>query len=147
MISIDQIKKLREETEVSVGECKKALLEANGDFGKAKEILRKMGKELAEKKGSREANQGIIDCYVHPNKKIGVLLELNCETDFVAESPDFKNLAHEICLQVAGFPDETPLLDQSWIKDPSKTIKDLISECVAKLRENIVVKRSVKYEL
>lgn len=147
MVSIDQIKKLREETEVSVGECRKALLEAKGDFGKAKEILKEMGKDLAEKKGNREAKQGIIDSYIHPNKKIGVLLELNCETDFVAQSPDFKNLAHEICLQIAGYPDEAPLLDQPWIKDPSKTVKDLVNECVAKLRENIVVKRSVKYEL
>lgn len=147
MISIDQVKKLREETEVSIGECRKALLEANGDFEKAKEVLKKMGKELAEKKGNRNASQGIIDSYIHLNKKIGVLLELNCETDFVAESSDFKKLAHEICLQIAGFSDEIPLLEQPWIKDPSKTVKDLVDECVAKLRENIVVKRSVKYEL
>jgi elongation factor Ts len=147
MVSIDQVKKLREETEVSIGECRKALLEANGDFEKAKEVLKKMGKELADKKGSRNASQGIIDSYIHLNKKIGVLLELNCETDFVAESPDFKKLSHEICLQIAGFSDETPLLEQPWIKDPSKTVKDLVDECVAKLRENIVVKRSVKYEL
>jgi len=147
MVSIDQVKKLREETEVSIGECRKALLEANGDFEKAKEVLKKMGKELADKKGNRNASQGIIDSYIHLNKKIGVLLELNCETDFVAKSSDFKNLAHEICLQIAAFSDETPLLEQPWIKDPSKTVKDLVDECVAKLRENIVVKRSVKYEL
>ena len=147
-MSIDQIKQLREETEVSISECKKALEETGGDFAKAKEILRQWGKELAQKKKTRETSQGIIDSYIHPNKKVGVLLELNCETDFVAKSPDFQNLAHEICLQIAGFSDENiPLLEQPWIKDESKNIKELIDEHIAKIGENILIKRFVRYSL
>lgn len=148
MVSIDKIKQLREETEVSIGECKKALEMAGGDFEKAKKILKEWGKELAQKKKSRVTNQGIVDCYIHPNKKMGVLLELNCETDFVAKSPDFQNLAHELCLQIAGFPEENvSLLEQPWIKDESKKIKELVEDCIAKIGENITVKRFVKYFL
>ena len=118
MINVNQLKKLREETEVSVAECKKAIEAAGGDFEKAKDILKKWGKELAQKKKERETGQGIIGSYIHPNKKVGVLLELGCETDFVAKSPDFQNLAHELCLQIAGFGgEETPILEQPWIKD------------------------------
>lgn len=148
MPNIDQIKKLREETEVSISECKKALEAAGGDFEKAKEVLRQWGKELAQNKKERITSQGIIDCYIHPNKKVGVLLELNCETDFVAKSPDFVNLAHELCLQVAGFSDEeVPLLEQPWIKDESKQMKELIDEKIGKIGENISVKRYVRYSL
>ncbi len=102
MITIDQIKKLRAETGISVSECKKALEKANGDIEKAKEILRKLGANVAEKKSAREVHQGIIESYIHPNKRVGVLLEIRCETDFVARSSDFKNLAHELCLQIAA---------------------------------------------
>ena len=147
MISIEQIKQLREETAVSVSECKKALESAGGDFDKAKEILKKWGREVAGKKISRQTSQGIIESYIHPNKKVGVLLELNCESDFVAKSKDFQNLAHEICLQVAAFSDETPLLEQPWIRDASKTVKGLIEETIAKLGENIIVKRFIRYEM
>ena len=148
MISIDNIKKLREETEVSVGECKKALEEAGGDFDRAKEVLKKWGKELAEKKKARETHQGIVDSYIHPNKKVGALLELNCETDFVARSSDFQNLSHELCLQIAGFSDETvPLLEQPWIKDESKKIKELVDDSIAKIGENISIKRYIRYSL
>ena len=148
MFSTDKIKQLREETGVSISECKKALEEAGGDFERAKEILKQWGKELAQKKKTREANQGIVDSYIHPNKKVGAFLELNCETDFVAKSSDFQNLVHEICLQIAGFSDEgVPLLEQPWIKDESKKIKDLIDDAIAKIGENISVKRYVKYSL
>ena len=102
MSNIDQIKQLREETGVSVSECKKALDASNGDFDKAKENLRKWGKELAAKKSDRKASLGIIESYVHPNNKVGVLLEIRSETDFVSKSVDFKNLAHELCLQIAA---------------------------------------------
>lgn len=102
MITIDQIKELREETGVSPSECKKALEETKGNFEEAKKLLRKWGKDLAGKKSSREAREGIVASYIHPNKKVGVLLELNCESDFVARSGDFQNLAHEICLQIAA---------------------------------------------
>lgn len=147
-IMIDQIKKLREETGISVIECKKALKEAMGDIEKAKEVLKRWGTELAKKKKERRTAQGIVDFYIHPNKKIGVLLELNCETDFVAKSLDFQALAHEICLQIAGAGEsETELLNQPWIKDETKTIKDLINEYIAKTGENVVVKRFVRYSL
>lgn len=146
-ISIDKIKQLREETAVSVSDCKSALEKAKGDARKAKEILKKMGKDLARKKVTRETNQGIVESYIHPNKKIGVLLELSCETDFVGRSLDFKNLAHELCLQIAAIGEEPPLFKQTWIKDETKTVKDLIDEYIAKLGENIIIKRFVRYEI
>jgi len=102
MIPIDQIKKLRMETGVSISECKKALEAAGGNLEQAKEILRRWGRDFAQKKKEREAGEGIIESYIHPNKKIGVLLELRCESDFVARSENFKKLAHEICLQIAA---------------------------------------------
>lgn len=102
MISIEQIKQLREETDVSITECKKALEQAGGDLEKAKEVLRKMGRDLAGKIIEKEAKQGIVHSYLHPNKKIGVLLELRCQTDFVAKGQDFQKLAQELCLQIAA---------------------------------------------
>ena len=145
---IDQIKKLRAETSVSIIECEKALKEAKGDMEKAKEILREWGKNFAEQKKDRATCQGIIDSYIHPNKRIGVLLELDCETDFVARGEYFQNLSHELCLQIAGMGDtETPLLSQPWIKDPSKTIKDLVQEQISKTVENITIKRYIRYQL
>lgn len=148
MISIKQIKQLREETSASVTECKKALSQTKGDTAKAKEALKKRGKELAQKKKDRVTSQGIIESYIHTNKKVGVLLELNCETDFVAKSADFQVLAHELCLQIAGADDEAiPLLKQPWIKDESKSIKELIDEYVSKLGENITVKRFIRYQI
>jgi elongation factor Ts len=148
MINIAQIKKLREETGVSIAECQKALKEAAGDLPMAKEILRKMGKDLAVKKHKREAGEGIIESYIHPGKKIGVLLDMRCESDFVAHSEEFKRLAHELCLQIAAMdPDEKILLSQPWIRDESRTIKDLIDEYIARFGENIVIKRFMRYEL
>jgi len=194
VININQVKQLREETGVSITECKKALEEARGDFESAKEILRKWGRELAEKKSDRAAKEGIIENYVHPNKKIGVMVELHCESDFVAKSDDFKRLAHELCLQIAAmnplflkeedipenfldgekriyqeqlkdsgkpakiinqviegklkkYKEKVSLLSQSWIRDETKTIKDLIEEYIARLGENITVKRFVRYEI
>jgi len=147
MVSIDQVKQLREETAVSVQDCQKALQESGGDFKKAKEILKKWGKDLAAKKASRGTEQGVIASYIHPNKKIGVLLEVGCETDFVAKSSDFQNLTHELCLQIAATREDIPLLEQPWIKDPTKTVKDLISDYISKTGENIVVKRFTRYEI
>jgi len=146
MTSIDQLKQLREQTAASITDCRKALQEAKGDAAKAKEILKKMGKDLAGKKAGRETQQGIIDSYIHPNKKIGVILELNCETDFVAKSEDFKNLAHELCLQIAAMGEEA-LLEQPWIKDATKKVKDLIGEYIAKFGENITLKRFTRYDI
>lgn len=147
MKNLDQIKQLREQTAASVTDCKAALEEAKGDVLKAKNILKKMGKDFAGKRAGKETHQGIIDSYIHPNKKIGVILELNCETDFVARSEDFKNLAHELCLQIAAMGEEPPLLEQPWIKDATKKVKDLIEEYIAKFGENITLKRFTRYEM
>jgi len=148
MVTIDKIKQLRQKTGVSILECKKALKETGGDIEKAKEVLRKRGKEIAQQKSQRETGQGIVESYIHANKKVGVLLELNCETDFVAKNKDFQELAHELSLQIAAMDDEEiPLLGQSWIKDESKTVKELIEEYISKLGENITVKRFTKYEI
>lgn len=149
MTSIEQIKKLRQETDVSIIECKKALEQANGDIKSAKKILQKWGKKLALKKTEREAKEGIVSSYIHPNKKVGVLLELNCETDFVAKSKEFQELTHELCLQIAAMDptEENPLLSQPWIKEESKKIEDLITDYITKLGENIVVKRFTRYQI
>lgn len=149
MISIDQIKKLREETQVSISECKKALTDASGDFQKAKDILKELGRDLVKKKTERDAKQGIIESYIHSNKKIGAMVELCCETDFVAKNPDFQKLAHELTMQIAAVssPEESSLLDQPWIKDEARTIKDLVDEYIAKLGENIIIKRFIRYEI
>ena len=194
MVTIDQIKQLREETGVSVSEVKKALEEAKGDSDKAKELLRVWGKKVSDKKASRETKSGLIETYIHPNAKTGVMLDIRCETDFVAKNPDFKNLAHEICLQIAAmkpsfvsetdipegyldgemriykeqvadsgkpekiieqivegklkkFKDEICLLNQVWVKDDTKTIKDLVEDAIAKIGEKIEVKRFVRYEI
>lgn len=148
MANIDQIKQLREETNVSVLECKKALEEARGDIKKAKEILEKRGIEFAKKKMEREVREGIVDSYIHPGKKVGSMIEINCETDFVARSEDFQKLAHEICLQIAAInPDEIPIFEQPWIKDETKNVRDLINEYITRLGENIVLSKFIRYEL
>src|SRR3989344_1816728 len=148
MSNLEELKQLREETGVSIGECQKALSLSKGDITKAKEILKKLGKELAQKKSERVTCQGIIDTYVHPNKKVGAMIELRCETDFVAKNPDFLKLAHELCLQVAAMdPEEIPILEQPWIKDQAKTVKGLIEDTVAKLGENIILEKFIRYEL
>ena len=148
MVNIDQIKQLRDETGAGPSDCKKALTEAKNDLERAKEILRKWGKELAGKKSARKTGVGLIESYIHPNKKIGAMLELRCETDFVAKSEDFKNLAHELCLQIAAMePQEDSLMFQPWIKDETKTIKNLIEEYIAKVGENIEIKRFTRYEI
>lgn len=194
MISIEQIKELREKTGVSVSEVKKALTEANGDEEKAKEILRAWGKKVLDKKLARETKSGLIESYVHPNAKAGVLLDIRCETDFVANSPEFRELAHEICLQIvamkplfvtdveipaeiieketkiyeeqmkdSGKPEnivkqilegklnkykqEICLLSQNWIKDESKTVKNLIEGTVSKVGENIEIKKFSRFEI
>lgn len=148
MSNIDDIKKLREDTGLSVIECQKALKEANGNLERAKEILKEWGKQVAQKKNTRETKQGIVDSYIHGGGRVGVMIKLRCETDFVAKSNDFRNLSHEICLQIAAIStEETPLLEQPWIKDQSKTVKNLVEDYIAKLGENIVLDELVRYEL
>ena len=194
MVTIDQIKQLRDETGVSPVEVKKALEQAQGDVSKAKEILRVWGAKVVNKKIANQTSQGVIDFYVHPNLKTGVLIDIRCQTDFVAKSPEFKNLAHEICLQIAAlkplfvsendipeefldgeikiykeqiansgkpenlaeqilegkikkYKESISLLAQPWIKDDSKTIKDLVSDIIAKVGENVEIKKFTRYEI
>ncbi len=149
MISIEQIKQLREETGASPVKIKKALEESGEDVVKAKELLKTWGAVKAGEKGDRETNDGLIDVYIHPNAKSGVLLDIRCETDFVAKNPDFKNLAHEICLHIAAMNPESVevLLVEPWVKDGAKTIKNLVEETVAKIGENIEIRQFVRYEI
>lgn len=193
-MSIDQIKKLRAETGIGISECKEALDSAQGDLEKAKEFLKKKGREIAANKSAREAHQGIIESYIHANGKVGVLIELRCESDFVAKSEQFQELARELAMQIAAMSplyvraedipeavvekekeiyqeqmkgsnkpaeiaekiiagklekwySEVVLLHQKWIKDDSKTVKDLINGLVSKLGENIEVAQFTRFEI
>jgi len=149
MVTSEQIKKIRKKTGHSVIECKNALEKADGDEEKTLKILEKKGKEKANKKSERETKQGLIEAYIHNNGKIGVILELNCETDFVARNEKFKELAHEISMHIAAMnaQDSEELLSQPFIKNQEKTIKDLITEAVAKLGENIKIGKFSRLEI
>lgn len=146
---MEQIKQLREETNVSVMECKNALEEAGGDMKKALEILKEKGKAKALKKAGREAKQGLVEAYIHNNGKIGVVLELNCETDFVARNEDFKALAHDIAMHIAAIApkDKEELLQQPFIKDEKQKIEDLLNGAIAKLGENIRIGEFSRLEI
>lgn len=148
MIAIDQLKKLREKTAAGVMDCRKALEEAKGDEKKAEELLRSWAAEKAEKKKDRATSAGLVESYVHAGK-VGVLVELLCETDFVARTEDFKNLAHELALQIASMdPKDVPsLLAQEYIRDPKMTIEKLVKETIGKLGENITVSRFSRLQL
>ena len=148
-IDIKLIKKLREETQVSIADCTKALEEAKGDYEKAIKLLKKRGIERAEKKADRETAQGLIEAYIHQNGKVGVLLEILCETDFVASTEDFKHLAHEVAMQVAAMnpKDVNVLLQQEYIRDNSVTIENLLKQTIGKLGENIVIKQFIRFEI
>ena len=141
MISANQIKQLRDKTSLSMLECKNALEKAQGDQTKALEILGLRARELAAKKSKREAKQGLIESYIHNQGNIGTLLELNCETDFVARHSQFKELAHDLAMHIAAMDPENleTLLSQPFIKDQTKTIGDLLNEYIAKLGENIKI--------
>jgi len=145
-------------------ECKKALLQTRGDMNKALQILKEEGLLKAKKKAGRATTQGLIEAYVHTGGRIGAMVEVNCETDFVARTDEFKKLAHHLAMQVAAMPpqfvskEEAPegvdiepeaacLLLQPYIKDPNKTIQDIITETIAKVGENIKVKRFARFEL
>ena len=193
-ISMELIKELRQRTGAGIVECKKVLQETGGDVDKAVELLRKRGAAKAEKKAGRATAQGVIASYIHAGGKAGALVEVNCETDFVAMTEDFQNLAREIAMQVVAMspkyvsPEEVPdeviqkekeilreqaisegkpenvvekvvegrlakfftencLLEQPWIKDSTKTVEDLINEYIAKLGENIKVKRFCRFQI
>ncbi len=148
-VDIEVLKRLREETSASVADCRLALSEAKGDYEKARAWLKKHGIEKAGKKEGRETSQGIIDSYIHSGGRVGVLLELLCETDFVAKTADFKNLSHELCMQVAAMAPKSvdALLKQQYIRDASLTISDLIKSIIGKLGENIKVKKFERFEI
>jgi len=140
MTNIDKIKKLRNETSIGIAECRQALEASDGDLEKAKDWLRKNGLDKAASKSEREVKTGLVEVYSH-NGKIGVLVEVLCETDFVAKTEDFKTLAHEIALQIASMNPSSveELLAQDYIRDNSQTIDQLIKGVVGKLGENIQI--------
>lgn len=148
-VDVKQIKKLREQTGVSIADCRRALEESDGNFEKATEWLKKQGLEKAAKKSDRETAQGLIESYIHQNGKVGVIVEILCETDFVARTEDFKHLAHEVAMQVAAMnpKDVDTLLKQDYIRDGSVTIENLVKQTIAKLGENIVIKEFKRLEI
>jgi elongation factor Ts len=161
------VKALREKTSAGVLDCRQALLNTDGDVQEALELLRQRGLAIAEKKASRTVGQGIIEAYVHHGGQIGAMVEVNCETDFVAHTSEFKELAHNLALQIAAMspkfisseeesstegegeedPQKTCLLLQPFIKDDSKSVKEVIAETIAKVGENIKVRRFARFEL
>ena len=148
-IDLELLKKLRNATGVSLSDCRIALEKTNNDFEKALEWLRRHGIEKADKKAQRQTSAGLIEFYIHQNGRVGSIIELTCETDFVARTDEFKNLAHELAMQVSAMnPKDVPtLLKQEYIRDNTKTIEQLIKETIAKLGENIVIKRFERYSL
>jgi len=173
--STSQVKELRERTGAGIMDCKRALEEAGGDLEAASNVLRQQGLAKAEKKAGRTASQGLVEPYIHGGGRIGAIVEVNCETDFVARTSDFRELAHDLAMQVAAtsprfvseadIPEElwpsfeeefgsrkqalevVSLLDQPYIKDGKRTVQDLIRESIAKVGENIVVRRFARFEV
>lgn len=192
-ITAQMVKELRERTSAGVMDCKKALVETNGDMDKAAELLRERGLDAAAKKADRETKEGRVEAYIHAGAKLGSLIEVACETDFVARTEEFQTLCHELAMQVAAagprwvsredipqeviaeekaayesqiepgkpaqiveriiegkmakFYQENCLLEQPYIRDGEKTVQDLITEAVAKLGENIVVRRFSRFQI
>ena len=158
------IKELRGRTSAGVMDCKRALDESDGIVDKAEEILKEQGIASAAKRAGRDTDQGLIETYIHSGGRIGAMVEVNCETDFVARTQEFSDLAHDIAMQVAAMnpltveegkskspadieDENSSLLQQPFIKDPSKNIQDLINEIVGKLGENIRVRRFQRFSL
>ena len=170
-ISLSLIKDLRKISQASISDCKVALEEADGDIEKAIRLLRKRGLEIIQAKKERAATEGRIESYVHMGNKLGVLLEVNCETDFVARNEDFCQFTKDLSMQIAAasplyigredvpekvidniedreeFYKNNCLLEQVFIKDPSITIRDLLADLIAKMRENIVIRRFIRYKI
>jgi elongation factor Ts len=143
------IKALREETGAGMMDCKKALDESDGDMDKAREWVRQRGLAKAEKKADRETKEGYIAAYVHSTNKIAALVEILCETDFVARNPEFQEMARGVAMQVASMNPENleELLAQDFIKDPSMTIEELVKGLSGKIGEKFVVNRFMRYEV
>lgn len=164
-IKAEDVKKLRDTTGAGFMDCKDALTKSGGDVNKAMAVLREKGLKVAAKKASRAANKGLIYSYIHHDSRIGVLVEVNCETDFVARTEDFQKFTKDLALQIASNSpaylkkEDAPkdlseeeikqacLLEQPFVKDPSMTIKDYLTNVIAKIGENIVVKRFTRYQL
>jgi len=159
-----RVKELRDQSGAGVMDCRNALLEAEGDIEKALELLKQKGCLQVQKKAERAATQGVIEAYIHTGGQIGTMIEVNCETDFVAHTDEFKELTHHLAMQVAAMSpqfistDEVPegaeiepqsacLLLQPFIKNPDQTIQDIINETIAKLGENIKVNRFARFEV
>ena len=163
-VSIDAIKTLREKTGAGIIDSKKALEQTNGDIVAAEKILKEKGLSDASKRATRKTQMGVVESYIHGGGRIGSMVELGCETDFVARTDEFKNLAHDIAMQVAalkpqfiavedvpsgfqGNVEEVVLLKQPFIRDQGKTIQDLVTELISKTGENIKVRRIARFEL
>ena len=163
-VSVDTIKALRELTGAGIMDCKAALEKVAGDLDQAQEVLREQGIASAAKKLSRETKEGLVESYIHSGGRVGAIVEVNCETDFVARTDDFKSLAHDIAMQIAamspryldsadipdgeaGDPQEICLLQQSYIKDPTMTIEEIVKEAVARLGENVQIRRFTRLSL
>lgn len=148
-ISAKDVATLRKETGAGVMDAKQALAEAKGDTTKAKSLLKERGLDKAAKKAERDTAEGIVHAYIHGNQRIGVLLELLCETDFVARNEDFQALAKDVAMHVAAAnpTDSNALLTQPFIKDEQQTVEQVIQAAIAKLGENIQVKRFIRYQL
>ncbi|MDD5093728.1 MAG: elongation factor Ts [Dehalococcoidia bacterium] len=161
-ITVELIKELREKTGIGIMDCKKALQDCKGDLDAATQMLKEQGFAVAEKKKGRAMGSGMVQSYIHLGGRIGALVEIKCETDFVARTSDFTDLVHDIAMQVAAMKpkyissdqaqegevaEEVCLLCQPFIKDPKKTIQDLLVETIAKVGENIGVARIARFEL
>ena len=193
-ISAGKVKELREISGAGMMDCKKALLESDGDIQKAMDFLRKSGIAKAQKKAGREVKDGVISTYIHPGSKLGVMLEINCETDFVAKTPTFQDLSRDIAMHIAAaspisvskddipthvldreqeiyldqakssgkpediakkmvqgrmdkFCKENALLEQQFVKDPNTTVKEVLTDTIAKLGENISIARFTRFQL
>jgi len=175
VVTANQVKELREKSGAGIMECKRALEQVEGDIARAVDLLKQQGLAKADKKTGRAASQGLIEPYIHGAGRIGSIVEVNCETDFVARTPEFRELAHDIAMQVAAtspiyvsieevHPDAwadlerehgdrdkaatvAVLLEQPFIKDPKLTVRDLVRERIGKLGENIVVRRFARFEV
>ncbi len=171
-VTAEMVKELRERTGAGFKECRDVLVQTSGDVNQAIEILRARGLEAADKKMSRTASEGRIEVYIHPGSRLAAMIELNCETDFVARTDDFIALSRDLALHIAAanpryvtaeevpaeqisesgiaaekFYEEQVLLAQPYVKDPATTIQDKIKAAIARLGENIIVRRFARYEV
>ena len=163
-VTTNSIRELRDQSGAGIMDCRKALLETQGDLEKALQILKQRSLVEAEKRATRSATEGIIEAYIHAGGRVGAMVEVNCETDFVARTDEFRELAHNLAMQVTAMspefisseeiskgadidPQTACLLLQPYIKNPGKTVKDIITETIAKVGENIKVSKFARFEL